>query len=827
MYIDQIRQDLRYALRQMLKAPGLTLVMIGMLAVGIGANSALYSVLDRVVSRGAPGVGDPEGMVEVEREVFYREVNRFGGVPLSYPDFLDFRELRSVFADLAVTREIRVGVRTRGLAVPLRGYLVSSSYFSVLRVQMALGTGFPRSDDARPDANPLVVVSHRFWQQRLEGASNVIGQYIEVQGIPFTIVGVAPPMFNGQRVLEDDYEVWLPVGTLGLIFPETGASLVSRDSARYDMLALLQQGVSSGAAESVATATARRIAEAHPLALGPRRSNVTARVRSLTLVPREDLGEAILILSWVGGTPIWLTLLVVCANVSSLLLGRAVMRRNEIAVRLSLGAGRGRVIRQLLTESVLLALLASGAGLLLLIWATTYFQSKFPAELDVPIQWRTVGFAVAFASAVGILFGLMPALHAGRTSVFAALKQGAGLDRRGSKLQQRFVVAQLTLSLPLLVAAGWYMAGAQRITAAASAGDSGTNALGVTLNLDLRDYSEAQSDALLTAARERIASLPGVRDAAFASMVPFFSGSSYDYFIRSTRDLTAARAQTRPDASSIDPGYLRLMRIPILRGRGIETSDHAGAPLVAVVSEDYARVAWPNEDALGKPLYTRVLKDTSWVELTATVVGIAGTAVRNHWDEPHVVYVPRKQLPARYTMTLVVRSAGPALDLMPAIRRELEGIDPHLPMSQLETFQRRRHESYDIERKVARYSLLAGLLVLVIASVGVYAVVSFSVAQRTREIGIRMALGARVSQVTASYVRQGIRLGLFGLAIGLPITLILRLAFTRLLYSDAAALDVLAVIAVALTLVIVAALASLLPARRAAAVNPVDTLRTE
>ncbi|HSL70287.1 MAG TPA: FtsX-like permease family protein, partial [Longimicrobiales bacterium] len=425
-------------------------------------------------------------------------------------------------------------------------------------------------------------------------------------------------------------------------------------------------------------------------------------------------------------------------------------------------------------------------------------------------------------------------LHAARTSVFAALKNTSGLDLRGTRLQRRFVVVQLTLSLPLLIAAGWYLAGLRQLTTTAPE-FAADRVLGVTVDLGLRGYTTQQADALLTAARTRIASLPGVQGAAFATNVPYFSGNSAAYPV-SPRPLSASlRAALPPGAflassetSTIDPDYLRLMRIPIVRGRGIESTDHAGAPAVAVVSEDFARRAWPGADPLGKPLYALVRKDSTYIDVAATVVGVSRPAVRSVFSEVQLqVYVARQQFPEARASTLVVGTSVPAAELLTDVRRELERLDAQLPLRQLATFERRIFDASDIERKVARYSLLAGLLVLLMASVGVYAVIAFNVAQRTREIGIRMALGARGSQVAAGYVRHGLRLALFGLLIGVPATLLLRLGFSDLLYNLEATTEMFAVVAVAMTLIGVVALASWLPARRAAAVNPVDALRTE
>jgi predicted permease len=590
-------------------------------------------------------------------------------------------------------------------------------------------------------------------------------------------------------------------------------------------------------ATAVATNTALRLAEAHP----PRvpYARLSARVQSLNLIPREQLGEAFLLMSWVGGTPIWLTLLVVSANVSGLLLARAVIRRREVAVRFALGASRARVIRQLLTESVLLALLASAAGLLLLYWATTYFESRFPIELDVPIHWRTVAFTIAFACGVGVLFGVMPALHAARTSVFDALKETAGLDPRGARLQRRFVMAQLTLSLPLLVAAGWYVTGSQQIAQRSLGFDAGETGLGVTFALGLRGYNNTEVETLLTRARERVAVLPGVQSAAFGSNVPLFSGWYSYYYFRPVRsdEVQPSGQAGRPGAASnlrlrfsrsasVDPEYLRVMRIPILRGRDIQPTDRAGSPLVAVVSQDIARATWPGQDPIGQTLAV-ITGDTMFAGKTVTVVGVAGSVRDGPDPVAPFVYVPRQQFPVTHGMTLVVRTAGPAADLLTTVRRELVQLDPQLPLVRLATFDRRFTEHFDIERKVARYSLLAGALILLMASVGVYAVIAFSVAQRRREIGIRMALGARAATVAGGFVYQGLRLAFFGLALGVPAALILRRAFTSLFYALGTTLNMLAVVVVAVTLLTVVALASWLPARRVAAVDPVNALRTE
>jgi predicted permease len=826
MSFDDLRQDLRYAVRQLLGTPGMTAVTVGMLAVAIGANSALYSVMDRLISGPAPGVGDPDGMVAVTREAFRRDIGRMVGVRLSYPDFLDFRA-QSVFADMALSRPTNVGVRAGDVTSSVRAYLVSSSYFGVLRVGMTLGGGFPFGDDHALDPNPVVVVSHRFWRQRLGGARDVVGRRIDVQGVPFTVLGVAPPLFQGHELTEDDHELWLPLSALPLLDPSAGAALTSRDSTHYDAVALLRPGITIEAATAVAASTAMRLAEEHPPALAAER--LTARVRPLTLIPPDVFGEAFLIMSWVGGTPIWLILLIVCANVSGLLLARAVMRRREVAVRFSLGASRARVVRQLLTESVLLALLASGAGLVLLLWCTWYLQSMFPIELDVPIRWRTVGFTAAFACAVGVAFGVVPALHAARASVFEALKEGAGLDLRGARLQRRFVVAQLALGIPLLVAAAWYMAGWQRIGRGSMGFDVGEDGLGVTLGLQLRGYEAAEADALLTRARERVASLPGVTGAAFASKVLLFSGPSFEYFFYPpTESGTAGGPGRRPSTASVDPGYLRLLGIPLLRGRDIQPTDREGSPPVAVVSEDYARDTWPGLDPIGRTLLARAIGNTASDELAVTVVGVAGAVSRyGGGNGAPFVYLARKQFPGTRAMTLVVRTAGPAAPLLASVRDELTRLDPHLPQLELATFERRFEETFDIHRKVGRFSLLAGVLILLIASVGVYALIAFSVAQRRREIGIRMALGARGSQVASGFVRQGVLLAAFGAAIGVPAALVGRLAFRALFYGLGTTLSTLAILAVTGTLIVVVAAASWLPARRAAAVDPVNTLRSE
>jgi predicted permease len=499
-------------------------------------------------------------------------------------------------------------------------------------------------------------------------------------------------------------------------------------------------------------------------------------------------------------------------------------------VKLALGASRGRIVRQLLAESMFVALLAGALGSVLLVWLRSALEGVFSFTIDLSPGPAVFLATAVIAAVTGVAFGVVPALHATRASLSDTLKTGStGLDPRRSRLLHGFVVAQLTLGLPLLLAAALFGAATRSMDRADLGFTAGRDALGVELDFRLPGYSVERADALIEALRARVSSLGAVRAVAFASGVPMFR-QHWSIALRLPPDELAAagvRAGFLP-AVGVDPEYFATVGIPVLRGRGIGAEDVPGAPLVAVVGEDFARTAWPGLDPIGRTLHTTV--DTTRTIVDVTVVGVARAVQQSPLggSDYRVAYMARRQLPARSGGVLVVRTAGDAASLAPTIRAIITQLDPRLPVAALQTFEQARRATLREYVPTVAVTRAAAVLALALGCLGVYALVAFNVAQRAREIAIRMALGAHASDVTALFMKQGTRLALYGLVLGLPLGMGIRLALANLLgevgftVGTAAALG-----GVVATLLLTAAAGSWLPARRAARVDPFRLMRTE
>ena len=837
--MDTLVQDLRYAFRQIRRSRGFSAVAIVVLTLGIGVNSALFTGMTALTARAAPGIGDPGGVVRVMPA--YRSEGRSDRLyasEMSFPDFLEYAARRDIFDGLAAGAAVRVPLsRSEGSRVA-RAMMVTKDYFPVLRVKMAMGSAFSLSGDSVPAAIPMVVVSHHFWDRELDRAPDVLGRTLELGGIPFRIVGVAPERFNGE-VVGPAYDLWLPIGTYPLLFPHDPTVFTKRDSTWLVGVGRLTDNVSIDQAERAASAIAARLASTKPVGWrGVNRAIVAPVSRPHAGSMNNDTRE----IGTLIGVITLLILAIACANVTGLLLGRAVVRRREIAVRLSLGASRRRVVRQLVTESVVLALIASAAALLVTFWITQSIDSVlFDVPVDLSPDWRVVAFTTGIALATGVGFGLIPALHASRSHVADALKDGAaGLDRRRSRLQSGFVVAQVAMSLVLLVAAGTLITLLHSGTQIPLGFDASARVLATTLDLDLRDYSGARADDVLNRLAERVRSMPGVEHAAFTTRLPLTYASRRFLTVQTPRGESPTRSRDRTSSfaaatvSIVDPEYFATMGMPIVRGRGIEPTDGRGSLPVVVVSEDFAEHTWPGGDPLGK----RVILEESGpgrgespADTLFTVVGVVpamnfyGSPERDS-PPPQLVFAARRQRPDSMGVSLVVRTTGDASRLAPLIRSEVQRVDPHLPITMMTTMESLRRE------RLADYvtaSLIAGSfggLALLLACVGVYAIVAFAVAQRSREIGIRMALGARSGQVIALFFRDGMRLTGLGLAIGLAI----GIAVMKILQATWVGVNMasfVALAAISAAMLGVSALATWLPARRAATVDPLVALKAE
>jgi len=830
-WLDELRQDLRYALRNMGRAPALTAVIVAILAMGIGPNAALISYLDaRLADAGAV---DANGLVRVS----FRTAQA-PGTKLTADEFGEFSRRQQWFESVARTVQKRAAVTIDGAQSTVDVQLATGSYFHVLGLRLPLGAAIPAIDDHAPDPPRVAVASFRFWQTALRGSPGAIGRTVNVNGIPITIVGVMPKDFDAP-------ELTLPYATRrALSLDETESE---RNTTRQwdGVLGRLRPDVRPAQAQAGSTAIAAAIRKAgDPFGLISR-----ATLSPFVLPGRFGFAmQRSAPLSIVS----LLILLIGCANVSILLIGRAVNRRREIAVRLSLGASRIRIVRQLLTESVLLALMACAAGVLLLVWASKILWLRYPAVPDLAPRWSAAGATMAFSVLTGMLFGLLPALHATRTEVGDALKDGiAGLDVRRARLQRAFVIAEVALSITLVCATGLFLNGFRGMMAIHGYAAS-PRVLLTDLDFSSAHYSAARQAAFLDEVKANIAHLQGVRTVGFSDGVPLSPEMGHwGLGVPATAGMRFGAINSRvARITLIDSAFFEAMGIAVTSGRDVSRSDSAGGPRVAIISHDIADSLWPGASPLGKVV--RIRKNGRWLDshhfsfdtLQAVVIGVtapieqealldatsplSGQARSTRATPPDrsMIFLARSQWPDSGNGTLIVQSARPDPALALAIEQDIRAADPRLPFTPVisaEAYQRAPFKGIDAAVNGLTWS---GALALLLACVGIYAVIAFAIGQRTREIGIRIALGARAGQVAWLFFRDGLALSIAGIAIGVPLALlIMRLMVVRELGPQM--LAPLAVVWITAGLVGVAALASWLPARRAAAVDPLTALRSE
>jgi predicted permease len=818
-------QDLQFGLRMLWKTPGFTTVAVMTLALGIGANSAIFSAVSAFILRPLP-VEEPGRLVRV----FESRPSRGSGSQgsnlnssFSYPDYLDYRDGVSTFEGLAVFRMEQAALGTGDRNEAVWGEIVSGNYFDALRVRPVLGHGFLPDDNEVPGARPVVVISHNLWRNRLRSDRAIIGQSVTLNNQPFTVVGVAPESFTGTKFgLAMDF--WVPVMMQAQMTRERPWT-DSRGDSRLDMIGRLKEGVSIEQAEADLTAVTRRLAEAYPES-GRREARGVAVVetegRFEGAAPVIKLGSG-LALGVVG-----LILLIACANVANLLLARSAVRRKEIGIRLALGASRWRVVRQLLTESVLLSLVAGGLGLLVAFWATDLLRSVMPVlpytlSFDMSPDRRALAFTLGVSLLTGLVFGLAPALQASRPDLVPVLKNEQVALKQGSRrltLRNALVVAQVALSLVVLVCGGLLLKSFYNAHSI-DPGFKVENGLALTINPGLLGYDAERGRPFFRQLRERVEALPGVESAAFGNYLPLADGSS------STGPLWAEGQPEPPPGEGLNtlytvvsPGYFRTVGIPIQRGREFDRTDAPDSPPAVIVNETLAERLWPGEDPTGKRL---MLGSRS----PNVVVGVARDArYRTLGEAPRpMLYFSQEQ---RYHsgVMLVVRTKGEPEPMVKAVRGEIAALDRGLPVASVRTL--RQHMTWALwgVRMAASLSLAFGLLALVLAAAGLYSVMAYTVSQRTREIGIRMALGAEGRHVLRLVAVQGMALTVVGLALGLVGAFAATRVLSNILYGVSAT-DAATFAAIALLLSAVAFVACYVPARRATRIDPMEALRYE
>ena len=815
--MDSLVADIKYAVRRLLARPGFTAIALITMALGIGANSAIFSLVNAVLLRPLP-VDEPGQLVEI-----YTQEADEPPVTSSYADYDDISERSDLFSGVIAYEGRFFSVEGEGQAEVIMGEFVSDNYFEVLGVSAQRGRTLMSSEGDRTEVASAVVISDGFWKRGFASDPSVVGQTLTLNALAFDIVGVASAEFSGMFVgLAPD--VWISHSSEAYLTPGS-EELQDRAGRSTWMKGRLRAGVELAEAQAALDVLASQLAEAHPTTNAERQFVLMSSndVRLHPMVDRALIPVAALLMIVVG-----LVLLIACANLANLLLARAAGRRKEVAIRLAIGAGRGRLIRQLLTESMLLALLGGALGLALAYWTTAFLVSfqppiPIPVVLDLTIDVRVLAFTLVLAMTTGILFGLVPALQATRPDVVSELKdETTALARRYRKLGLRnsLVVLQVAASLVLLIGAGLFV----RSLSNAQAIDPGfetEKAAIVGFNLEVSNYDVVQGREFYRNLTDRIRSRPGVEAVTLANRIPL------GIMVRTTEtyvegaDVPVDKAP-EINVSTVSSGYFETMRVPLLQGRDFSDEDRESAPGAVIVSEAAAQRFWPGQNAVGKQLR---LNDPE--APPRTVVGVArDTKVITLGEAPRpYIYLPFSR---EYDdmMSVVVRTSGDPTLMLPIIRDEVRGLDERLPVWELKTMREHLGLMLFAPRMGATLLSLFGGLAALLASIGLYGVVAYTASQRTREVGIRVALGARPADVVKLVVGQGMVLVIVGAAIGLGVALVATRPLATFLYGIQAT-DPLTVFGVSLMLCGVAFVASLIPAMRAARIDPMVALRYE
>jgi predicted permease len=806
-------QDLRYGLRMMRKNPGFTAVALLTLALGIGANATIFTWLNSILVVGLPGVKAPRELVAV-----IPVSPDFGMTSVSYPDYVDYRDRNTTLAGLTALESQAVSLSGDGNPERVWAELVTANFFDVMGVRPILGRTFLAEEERTPNASPVVVLSYSLWQRRFGGDPSVIGRRVILNNCPFTVVGVASEGFaGGETALR--FDLWVPMMMQEKVIP--GKRLQARDNSWLMALGRLKPGVTVQQAQAELTDIANRLQREYP---GGARGSVS--VFPMWKSPKgatSVLGPVLLLLMGV----VALVLLIACANVANLLLARATGRRREIAIRLALGAGRGRLLRQLLTESLLLSLAGGALGIICANWTAGLLRTlapptDFPVGMALDLDARVFAFTFGLALLTGLAFGLAPALQAVRTDMLVPLKDEsaaiAGAGGRRAWLRNALVVSQVSISVLLLVTAGLFL----RSLANAQTFRPGFTAGGVLLaSVDLfpGGYKADTARAFYKQVLEKVRALPGVESASMARRVPLGLGGSSSSSIRI--EGFELRKDERPWTyiNNVSPDYLRTMRIPLLAGREFSERDTVIAPAVAIVNETMARRYWPAGDALGKRF--------SFGEERFTVIGIAGNIRSRALNEPPAAYTYLCLYQFyRPDVTVHVRTAGDPGLLAGAVQREIQSIDPGLPVFSIRTLQVHISAASFQQRMAGQLLTVFGLLATTLAAVGIYGVLAYSMSRRTHEIGLRIALGAGRRDVIRLVLGHGMILTGAGVILGLASAFALT-RLMRTLLLGVSPTDPATFAGVALILASAAAAACYLPARRATRVDPMVALRYE
>lgn len=817
--MQNLFQDIRYALRTFVRNPSVSLIAIVALAVGIGANTAIFSVVNSVLLKPLP-FQEPDRLVALW-ESNVRQESIVAGGATSYLDFVDWRARNHVFERMAAYRDRDFSIGGGGDPAHIHGAVASADLFNVLGRSPALGHGFSPEDD-NPGGTHAVVLSSGLWQRRFGGDRSVIGREMIMDGKTVTITGVMPAGFQFP-IEAEPVEIWTAMAT-ERESADGGPTLADQRGAHYlRVVARLRPGISLAQAQSDMDSITKSLASEYP----DSNSNFAAGMLPLHESIVGDLRTPLLILLGAVGC----VLLIACANVANLLLARSASRYKEIAIRAALGARRSRVIRQLLTESVMLSALGGAAGLLVAVWGADLLLALVPSDLprlsEIHMDWRVLGFTLVISVATGIIFGLAPALNASSTNLSETLKEGGRGSTEGvhgNRIRNALVISEVALSLVLLVGAGLLMQSLVRLERV-NPGFDPHNVLALSLDLPETRYpKDEQVGDFVRQLQSRLTGVPGIVASSAVTPLPLSSKNLGVAFDVEGRPMSKGEMPST-DLRIVSPDYFRVMGIPLVAGRDFTTRDGWKASPVIIINQTLARRYFPNQDPIGKHIRPTVSAgDQPEMREIVGVVGDIRHASLTAELKPEV-YLPHAQIPAN-SMTLVVRTNSDPSAVIPAIRGAVREMDPDLPLFNIRTLDQYVLRSASRPRFNSALLATFACVALLLTAIGLYGVMAYSVAQRTHEIGIRMALGARTSNVLGLVVRQGMKLTAAGLAIGL----IGAFAATRMLAGllfGVSPTDPLTFIGVSALIATVALLACYLPARRATKVDPLIALRYE
>ncbi len=827
-----ILDELRYALRNLRKSPVFTAVAVASLALGIGANTAIFSLLDQVLLRALP-VKNPGELVKV-----YVGDGPFSGSArcdacISYPQYRDFRDRNQVFSGVLGRWPQALSFTDGDRTERVKGELASGNYFDVLGVRAAIGRTFTEQDDVQVNGHPLVILSYAFWQKRFGGDPSVLNRSVHVNAQPMTVIGVAQRGFNGVEV-GAAADIFVPMAMKPLMTPVWN-DLENRQSLWVYTIARLKPGVSRDQAVASLRVLGRQILESEVTLYTSQNESFRKRYVQKPIVVedvsrgqselREQFSRPLIVLMAMVG----LVMLIACANVANLLLARAAARQKEIAVRLALGAGRARVIRQLLVESTTLALAGGAAGLAIAYWSGRVLLRFLPASggneaLSTTPDFRVLLFTLGLSVLTGILFGLAPALQSTRPAIAPALKDQASnvsASTGQARLRMTLVAGQVALSLVLLVGAGLFARSLYNLKDV-DPGFRADSLVSLTIDASLNGYSQPRMQELFHRLEDSLAALPGVRAVGSVAIAPL-SGDASKNTVRVEGYEAKPKEDMNPYSNWIGPGYFSTMGIPLIAGREFTRRDELASPKVAVINESMARYFFGQKSPIGLHLGIG-RRDKLGIEIVGVVRDGKYRTLREQPER--TVYFPWAQDDGLQDMTFFVRGSRDSEAMGGALRGAVAALDPNLPVYGLKTMKSEIDESIYIDRMIAALSSFFGGLATLLAAIGLYGVMAYSVARRTREIGLRMALGAERAHVLWLVMREVTVLAGIGIAVALPVAYGLGRAVNSQLYGVRPA-DFGVLAGGTLLLAMVAGVAGYVPALRASRVDPLVALRYE